>query len=81
MKPEDISKTTFITSNGCFAFKRMFWFGGGALSTFQKGMITIHKPLLDKDVLVYLDDIIVIAATFEEHLRLREVFMLLQNAG
>lgn len=36
MMPEDISKTMFITSNGCFAFKRMSFglWGGGGLSIF-----------------------------------------------
>lgn len=53
----------------------------GYLSIFQKDMNTIHKLLLDMDVLVYLDDIIVMAATFEDHLRLREVLTLLENAG
>lgn len=53
-----------------------------ALSTFQKAMNTIFKPLLGKGILVYLDDFIVISATFDEHLRfLREAFTLLKNAG
>lgn len=45
-------------------------------------MNTILKPLNAKDVLVYLDDIIVIATTFEEHLGLlREEFKSFINAG
>lgn len=32
-------------------------------------------------MLVYLDDIIIMAAMFEDYLRLREVLTLLQNAG
>lgn len=51
----------------------------GVPSTFQKTMNTILKPILGAVVLVYLDDIIVMAATFEEHLRLlREVFTFLR---
>lgn len=43
-------------------------------------MNTILKPLLGKNVLIYLDNIIVIAAVIEKHLMvLREVFMLLCN--
>lgn len=43
-------------------------------------MNTILKPLLAKVVLFYLDDIIVIAPTFEEQLRLlRDFFTLLGN--
>lgn len=50
--------------------------------TFEKTTNTILKPLLGKGVLVYLDDIIVMAAMFEDRLRLRrEVFTLLRNAG
>lgn len=45
MKPEDISKTAFITSNGCFAFKRMCFVISGAPSAFQKATITNLKPL------------------------------------
>lgn len=45
-------------------------------------MDTILRLLLSKLILVYLDDIIVMAATFEEHLRLvRKLFTLLGNAG
>lgn len=82
MMPEDMAKSTFITSNGCFDFKRMSFGLSGALYTFQKAMNTILKHLIGKSALVYLDDVIVPAATFEEHLRLlREVLSLLRNAG
>lgn len=84
MKPEDIAKIVFITRNGCFAFNRMIFGYSGALSTFQKAMNTMLKPLIGKGVLVYLDDIIIIimAATFEQHLRLfREVFTLKSIKG
>lgn len=53
----------------------------GIPSTFEKTINTIHRPLLSKEVLIYLGDIIVMEATFEEHLRLlREIFTLLRNA-
>lgn len=43
-------------------------------------MNTILRPLLGKRV--YLGDVIVMAATFEEYLRLlREVFTMMRNAG
>lgn len=51
-------------------------------STFQKAMTTILKPLLGAGVLIYLDDIIIMAVTFEKHLKLlREVFILLRNVS
>lgn len=44
-------------------------------------MNAILKPLIGGGVLVYLDDIIIMAATFEEHLMLLiEVFTFLWNA-
>lgn len=80
MNPKDIIKTAFISSNR--TFKRMSFDLSRAPSTFQKAMNTILKPLLGKGVFVYLDDIIVMAATFLEHWRiLGEVFRLLRNAG
>lgn len=79
MKPEGIAKTALITSNDYCACKRMSLALSGPPSTFRKAMNTIHKSLLDKVVLVYLDDIIVMAATFEEDTK--EVFTLFRNAG
>lgn len=74
MKPEDVPMTTFNMRNGCFAFKRMSFGLSGAPFTFQKVMNTIFRTVLGKGVFVYLNYIIVIMATFEEHLRLlREV--------
>lgn len=82
MKAEDIPKTAFIISRGCFAFKRMSFDLPREPFTFQKAMKTILKPLLDEDVMDYLDDIIVMTTTFEEHLRLlKEVLNLLWNVG
>lgn len=82
MKSDNTAKTDFITSNGCFVFKRMSFGLSGAIYMFQKVMNTILRLLLGSGVLVYLEGIIVMAAIFQEHLRLlREVFTLLHNAG
>lgn len=52
MQSEDIAKTAFITSNGCFVFTHMnFGLSGISSSTFQKANNTIRKPLLGKGVL------------------------------
>lgn len=54
----------------------------GRPSTIHKAMNNTFRPLLVKGVLVYLDDILVVVATFKEHLKLlREVFTLLRIAG
>lgn len=82
VKPDDVTKPAFITKKGCFTFKRMSFGLSGAPSNFQKAMNTILRSLLGKGVLLYLDDIIVMAAIREEYLMLlRKVFTLLRNAG
>lgn len=77
-----MAKSAFITSNGCFGLKGMSFGLSGAPSKFQKTINTNLRPLLGKGVLMYLDNFIVMATTYEEHLRLlRDFFTLLQNAG
>ncbi len=50
--------------------------------TFQRLMECVLAGLTPAECLIYLDDIIVFSATFEEHLvRLRQVFERLQKAG
>lgn len=75
MKPVDIAKTALITSNNYFAGKRMSFGLSGAPSTFRKVLNTTLKSLLGKVVLLYLDDIIAMAATFEKHLRILRKFL------
>jgi Reverse transcriptase (RNA-dependent DNA polymerase) len=51
-----------------------------APSTFQRVMNTVFLKLLDKGVVIYLDDILVYSKTVDEHIKLlNEVFALLQK--
>jgi hypothetical protein len=51
-----------------------------APSTFQRVMNTVFLKLLDKGVVIYLDDILVYGKTVDEHIKLlNEVFALLQK--
>ncbi|GBM71337.1 Retrovirus-related Pol polyprotein from transposon 297 [Araneus ventricosus] len=53
-----------------------------AAATFERLMETVLRGLSSEACLVYLDDIIIVGRTFEEHLsNLRKVFQRLQNAN
>jgi hypothetical protein len=78
--PEDVEKTAFTTHLGHFQFKVLCFGLTNAPATFQRVMHRIFAPYLGKFVLVYLDDILVMSRTPEEHLRhLRIVLGLLQQ--
>lgn len=75
-------KTAFITPDGLYQFTRMPFGLVNAPSVFQR---TINKILSDakiKYALVYMDDILIPARSFEEGLsRLEEVLCLLKKGG
>ena len=64
----DKPKTAFITRYGLFQHSRMGFGLCNAPATFQRAMQTVLKGLNWKEVLAYLDDIIVLGTTFESHL-------------
>ena len=79
---EDRSKTAFITKYGLFEYSVMPFGLCNAPSTFQRCMELVFRGLQWNFLLVYLDDIIVLASNFEEHLaRLEEVFKPLFQSG
>ena len=79
---EDRHKTAFITKYGLFEYLVMPFGLCNAPSTFQRCVELIFRGIQWKYLLVYLDDIIVMASNFDEHLdRLEEVFKRLSEAG
>ena len=75
-------KTAFITKYGLFEYLVMPFGLCNAPSTFQRCVELIFRGIQWKYLLVYLDDIIVMASNFDEHLdRLEEVFKRLSQAG
>ena len=79
---EDRHKTAFITKHGLYEYSVMPFGLCNAPSTFQRCMELIMRGLQWNILLVYLDDIIVIASNFDEHIeRLDEVFSRLLKAG
>ena len=67
VKPEDRPKTAFSTTSGHYQFCTMPMGLSGAPATFQRLMDLVLCGLHWRSILVYLDDIIVFARTFQEH--------------
>uniref|UniRef100_A0A131Z524 Tick transposon n=1 Tax=Rhipicephalus appendiculatus TaxID=34631 RepID=A0A131Z524_RHIAP len=79
---EDKWKTAFRTPSGLYEFNRMPFGLRTAPSTFQRAMNSVLGPLKNQACVVYLDDILVVGKTEEEHLRnLDEVLHRLYEAG
>ena len=71
VKMEDQSKheTAFTSHLGLFQYRRMPFGLTNAPATFQRLMNRLFTGEEWKSVFVYLDDILVVSPTFEEHLR------------
>lgn len=81
MDPADKEKTAFTTGSGLWQFNVMPFGLCNAPATFERLMENVLRGLSWKTCLVYLDDIIVLGKTFDEHLKnLEEVFKRLQAA-
>ena len=70
MRVDDKVKTSFTCRYGTYQFTVMPFGLTSAPSTFQRVMNNIFFDLLDKGVLVYLDDVLVYSKTIEEHISL-----------
>ncbi|GBL77859.1 Retrovirus-related Pol polyprotein from transposon 297, partial [Araneus ventricosus] len=79
---EDKEKTAFTTGQGLWQFKVMPFGLCNAPATFERLMETVLRGLTSEACLVYLDDIIIVGRTFQEHLNnIRKVFQRLQKAN
>ncbi|WP_366144398.1 reverse transcriptase domain-containing protein, partial [Giesbergeria sp.] len=77
---DDVQKTAFLTPMGQYQFKVLCFGLTNAPATFQRVMNSIFAPYIGKFVLVYLDDILIMSNTPEEHLEhLRIVFETLRK--
>ena len=75
-------KTAFITHHGLFEFDKMPFGLTNVPATFQRLMETVLAGLIRKICFVYLDDILIIGKTFEDHLEnVARVLDRLQEAG
>ena len=79
---EDREKTTFCIPNGLYEFKVMPFGLCNGLATFQRLMDLVLAGLQMSHCLVYVDDVIVMGRSFQEHLHnLQMVFERLREAG
>lgn len=82
VKAEDIPKTAFVTKYGHFEYKTMPFWLTNAPGTFQRVMEMALNGLQGDIYLIYLDDIVIISRTFEEHIsRLSQVVPRIEEAG
>ncbi|KAA8496806.1 Transposon Ty3-I Gag-Pol polyprotein [Porphyridium purpureum] len=82
VRREDVPKTAFQTRYGQFEFRVMPFGLCNAPATFQRAMNELFADLLDKTVIVYLDDILVFTKDRQSHGEvLKEVLSRLQKAG
>ena len=78
----DRQKTAFCTAEGLYKFKVMPFGLCNAPATFERLMSMVLSGLQWSSCLVYLDDIIVMGKTFEEHLKnLDLVFSRIRDTG
>ena len=82
MEEEDRQKTSFVTRSGLYQFEVMPFGVTNGPATFQRLMDLTMSGLNYQICLVYLDDIILMSATVEEHLeRLKLILDRLRSAG
>ncbi|EZG43036.1 enzymatic polyprotein [Gregarina niphandrodes] len=82
MRAEDIPKTAFKTPSGLYEFVVMPFGLVNAPATFQRMVENLFGDLYWNGVLVYLDDILIHAATLEEvFAKLEEVLKRLRASG
>lgn len=83
LDPASREKTAFtVPGRGLFHFVRMCFGLKGAPATQQRLMDRIFGPEFQNKVFVYLDDIIIISSTFDEHIIfLKKVFERLKSAN
>jgi len=79
MSEESITKTAFSTRYGTFEYLVVPFGLSNAPPTFMRAMHNIFHDLLDKILILYLDDILIFSNSEEDHLKhLEQVFMRLR---
>jgi hypothetical protein len=82
MKKEDEPKTSFITPSGTYCYLRMLVGLKNAGGSFSRMTSKVLSTQFGKNILTYVDDIIVKSTKQENHIvDLQETFANFRNAG
>lgn len=83
LHPSSCEKTSFVVpGRGTFMFVRLPFGLRNAPSELQRLVDTLFGPEFEPNLFAYLDDLIIISETFEEHIELlKKVCSILKNAG
>jgi hypothetical protein len=74
--------TAFATHDGLYQFRRLPYGLINSPSTFVRCVMNIFRDLLYKNLVTYMDDILLYTETYEDHIKLlKEVFHRLEKAG
>jgi hypothetical protein len=76
IRPEDVPKTAFVTTEGQYEFKVLPMGLSNAPATFQREMNSMFRDMINKSLLIYLDDILVMSDTADQHLQHLEAVLL-----
>ncbi|KAJ9539429.1 hypothetical protein OSB04_032162 [Centaurea solstitialis] len=80
VREEDVYKTAFETGYGHFEFVVMPFGLTNALAAFMDLMNRVCRPMLDRSVIVFIDDILIYSKSKEDHVEhLREVLETLRR--
>ncbi|GKB15190.1 putative nucleotidyltransferase, ribonuclease H [Tanacetum coccineum] len=80
VREEDVPKTAFWIHYGHYEFLVMPFSLTNALAVFMDLMNRVCRPLLDKSVIVFIDDILIYSRSSEDHKRhLRQVLEILRK--
>ena len=78
----DAEKTTFITPDGVYCYNVMPFGLKNVKATYQRLVTKIFRPLMDKTMEVYIDDMLVKSKERPDHKKhLQETFELLRTYG
>ena len=70
--PDSRPITAFSTMNNHYQFKRLSFGLKNSGMAFQKTMQQILSPILTSNIIIYIDDVLIMSESFEDHIKLIE---------